>query len=489
MSAEQLSIEEALEAVVKSTHKSFALEEILARIRPLFSHKSRNLKGRVRSLLAENALLFHDEQESVYVPRPVFFKDARFRVNPTAQEIEDGLLFPGHRFMPYCSKRVFPADCIVCLEDGQALERVRVERPLQEVESCFAFMGWQRMVEYFVKDDRANANAVLNEQVSDVPISLSAFDMAATYKKCGFRAGDSFVFAVEDWGAGRLRLAHSPASDIDSNFPAFRKWSDLLEESLAVVFERLGVLTDCYEQIAHALFFGDKFLKKFPGLDLALFVGQSSEVALYPVGINTILWRATERPEDDISLQRLNQDGLMTGEMDSLDSIMRDVGVGLTEREIRSYIMDELRRGGGSVDSLLKRCLAGREIVFYDPKQKHEFYRMLDELWSEVETNYRRFADKPRDECRSRLLEILDAQVAWLRRLDTEQVDPDSLPKKQMLALSQISSALTEMLENLDGPEGELADRMLADLPKTLQKIAVSNAALMEAIDDAVKRD
>ena len=54
--------------------------------------------------------LLLDGEHDLYVPRHVFFANARFLIMPQPTELEEGILIPGHRFLPFLPREGHPAD-------------------------------------------------------------------------------------------------------------------------------------------------------------------------------------------------------------------------------------------------------------------------------------------------------------------------------------------------------------------------------------------
>ncbi|MCK4565042.1 MAG: hypothetical protein KAU94_10265, partial [Verrucomicrobia bacterium] len=65
----------------------------------------------VFDLAATSEYLFEaDGLNENFVPRRAFFQGAQFRITPLKEEIEGGYIVPGHRFIPFVSREVFPPD-------------------------------------------------------------------------------------------------------------------------------------------------------------------------------------------------------------------------------------------------------------------------------------------------------------------------------------------------------------------------------------------
>ena len=57
--------------------------------------------------------LFPTEDLEIFEPKNGFFNGGSFLVTPSEYEIKKGILFPGHRFIPFCCTSVFPSEVTI----------------------------------------------------------------------------------------------------------------------------------------------------------------------------------------------------------------------------------------------------------------------------------------------------------------------------------------------------------------------------------------
>ena len=353
--AKKLSIEKAVEEFVTNVKKPFSLDEAVKRVRPLLQQTPKNLQKIVAEILEHSRWAFIDQDKDNYSSRAQYFHDAVFRITPMAAEIEHGILFPGHRFIPFCAQEVLPYACKLKLPDGTTIRRKKVKWKIMDAVIYHTLFGQENVINYFVLDSEANA-APLMEGDFNSEISLTAYNMKKVYEKYDFKPGDNFIVRVEDWKNGEYSLEYSPAQDLGKNFTDCRKWCELLEQSLGEAFDELGSLTDIYEQLAYAFFKGGKFLVETPGLSIGKFLEQTKKVEITGIGIHTILWRKGESPEDALPFGPEEFEFQMTGTTESLSAILEDIGGVVTAGEVEAYMRDECYQGSKNLS--MPKCVA-----------------------------------------------------------------------------------------------------------------------------------
>jgi hypothetical protein len=147
---------------------------------------------------------------------------------------------------------------------------------------------------------------------------------------------------------------------------------------------------------------------------------------------------------------------------------------------------DELYHGRKSIEAVSERCFTGRDLVFSDEAQQIAFDNFMDELWEEVTEDYNRFTDETHGKLRSKALALVEEQMAFLRSLDRIRIMPDQLPKDEMLAFSEISGVLSQLLDILNNAANNIggteAAGMLEMLDQTVQTVAVIKASMKSKI-------
>ncbi|MCX6984633.1 MAG: hypothetical protein NT118_07770, partial [Lentisphaerae bacterium] len=122
------------------------------------------------------------------------------------------------------------------------------------------------------------------------------------------------------------------------------------------------------------------------------------------------------------------------------------------------------------------------DLIFSDEAQEVAFDNFMDELWEEVTEDYNRFTDEVHGKIRSKALALVEEQMAFLRSIDRMRVMPDQLPREEMLAFSEISGILSQLLDILNNAKnnigGDEAGGMMEMLDQTVQTVAAIKASM-----------
>lgn len=484
-----MTLQEAVETYVAAANATFTTDDAVGWVKSRLRRRSGALQKAVIGEIEKSDLVLYDEELNHYVPCKTFFHNARFRIAPTEEEIKQGILFPGHRFIPFISRQGYPPDCTLVFPNGQKPGLKAVTRRCGDIFIYVSLFGFPGALEYITLDHEENMDSLDQvENPFEATVTLTVFDMAEIYGRYGFKSGDSFIVTVEDWVEGRYSLEHAPAPDIKGCGEECRAWCRMLEDSLEDVFEELGAATDIHEQLSIAFFRGDPALLRTPAIHIGGFLTESKDVDMAEIPMGTILWHKGESPTEALFRDADPFGASMKGNKDSIGAILKDIGLSLNEGEVEAYMRDELFRGGNDLGAVLARCLAGLHTIhFYDEKQESAFQRMFDALWRRLVRSYNRSKDQEPGALRSGALQILDKQMLWLRMLDQEDLDPEDLPEELMVHLGAAMGLLTGLIDALNRPSDE--DREdIAGMAPMLKKLEVSIDSMMDSIDKAIGR-
>ncbi len=393
--------------------------------------------------------LFKDERELFterFMPRHTFFKGAEFRVTPLPEEVEGGFLFPGHRFLPFIARTVFPADAALKLPDGSAVPTRTVQLPYSTAAKCLLFFGQYGTIDYLICDHESNADRL--KPPVEKPLELTVFDLQAFYESCGFQAGDSLMLTVDDWVNGCFSVHHVPAGKAPLDFAVTHDWTHALRLGFEEARLDADLRQDCYEQAARMLWLAAcneeaPPVLQNPPLSLAAFFNMQEDLKLQTAGQVSFLWPDDE-PLDSRVLNSLDQGG--TEPETELDEYFDLLGLSLNADEAEAYMRDALSLGEKNPDAVLARAIQGRSLYFPTADEQKNFNRLWRELWEEIRKAYVPEKDRHR-EMRSVFLELNDQCLRVLRELDRDSADPFSvMMNPAAMQLNELSSLISSAL-------------------------------------------
>lgn len=402
--------------------------------------------------LMSDYLFETDLLEGSFVPRRTFFKGAQFRITPLEMEVSGGFVVPGHRFFPFASRDVFPADVRLILPDGSDLLTRKVTLLQAKAMPFLHFYGASNSLKYLVIDHQNNETKIVPPFYGDV--DLTVFDLSDYFAATGFRPGDSLMLTVVDWLEGIYSVERAEASGDRADVTLAQKWVASMKRAFDDALGELETDGDCYEQLALAMRNAQTDpecipLMKAPPLSLAAYFNLRKDLTVKMVGDQGLFWDVDEDPAAEALFDALENPSLPESE---LDGYFQNLGLSISEGEVEAYMRDALFQGSdGTSDSVLARVATGRSLFFASAASQEEFHDLWSVLWDEIRQDYSREADLFGD-IRARFLALSDKGFATIRELDAGEMGIEVIGNPVFMEFSQLTAMISSMLIMLNSP-------------------------------------
>ncbi len=469
------SLEKALRDFISRASNAFTAEEAAEEIAATIKTDAGKIIPEIEEMLAEdNSCLDITGEEDLrekYIPRNRFFDKAEFCISPTQDEIDKGILIPGHRFMPFLNPDRAPSDSLLRPEDSEAVVGKREfkdfsDRKLEAYHSLIA--GG--------KTKRSSAKKGNPE--------ITVFDLKEIYRKHSFKLGDALLVSAEDSDKGVFRFSILPGSEKHQQLGDIQGWVLRMEEVLVHVLETFGQDIDVQSQLEQA-YMADPSMMENVLTSFEEFLKISGRICLKPLENGTaVLWLKENKPSSGTKVKP--EFSISTGSVESLDRILEELKAGLQSFEIEAFMRDELYNDRRSIDGVKKRCFAGFELAFTDEAQQIAFDNFLEELWEEVVVDYDRSSDEANGRLRGRALQLMEENIAFMRRLGKLSIMPHRIPKEEMLALTETTSVLGQLLNVLNNSgnqfEEDEMERMFGMLEEAVEALVMIKASMASKI-------
>jgi hypothetical protein len=472
-------LEQTIAEFIATREKPFKLDQLYDYIIEKKAVSGRISHERLVRVLNQSGLILSRDDKTFH-PRCNYFKKAKFLIYPLQQEINNGILIPGHRLVPFYNPELLPCECSLLFSGEFRVEQKKIKKKFEDLLIYYSLFGSANLFMVLGEDEEKNLK-VFEKGDSQTKVEITVFDMKGLYRDLEFSYGDYFLAEAEDWDEGIFSLEYLPASKMAKDSREVEKWIEMLENGFFKTFDRLGPIPDLAEVIAHAFFFAGQEVIENPRLHLGGFLNRSGRVEITAAGLNTYLWKKSESVEEAMCLPS-DLSGPM-GDTDSLEAVISDIGLSLNISEIGAYMRDELFSRGNSLDRVVERILKGREVLFYDEIQKEAFFKYMKELWEAVKKNYNIFSDSMGGKLRSKALKVLDEPLRWLRDLDARGMEPDELPSDRIVTIGQFMTALSALINTLNYPEN-ISKEEYVKTDQLLEEIARSVHSLIEEVND-----
>ena len=245
-------IEESANAFLDSREEPFRFSELTSFVAAALGIPEsdadlfRRIERECEILFGEREDFFRSGRENgLCHPKKSFFRACRFRIQPSAFEIERGILLPGARFAPYCNAELFPDDYEIrpCISAGKeegkesplGIQKIRAE--FGEIAPAYLMLGRAEFIDLLVAESDENYRTLRTvTNIEKAQLDLSVFDLSAFYARHSFRPGDILILTVEDWTNAVFTLDSLPGSSGAAASPLDQElWISALEQALLQV--------------------------------------------------------------------------------------------------------------------------------------------------------------------------------------------------------------------------------------------------------------
>lgn len=431
-----------LEEKITEAGDKFTLASVA---RALGSPRSDVLRRRLERLIESGNDYFYDKKWNC-IKRESFFTGREFIITPDEWEITQGVLFPGHRFIPFLPDTVFPSDVKLLLPNGEELPKRKITLPLGKIFHYHLLLGSEQIFDYLIAEDPANAH-LAHHANSNEQVTLEVFDLATFYRALKFSAGDAVCCQVVDYSNGIVKCR--PLAADERSFNDRKKRIAALDEAIKQVWEEFRDYPDIPEQLAWAEYYSGE--SSSTGASIDEFISQSAMVELRADGDHAVL---SIREADKISDDPVLPEGLSISNaaLDDPLKLLSGSGIALTEAELDSFMLDAINKRETDFDGVYSRIFAHRELDMNDEAQQAVLLNYLEERFEELLENYNRADDEPKAELRSDLVEAISERLELLSYFGSLDRELNEKETALLKALAGVSTRLNEALKLLNNP-------------------------------------
>jgi len=458
-------------------------------VRRLGGGDSKELTDRIDRALAGDDRFF-DDGKGNYTPRAGFFRNYEFIVTPDDWEIQEGMLFPGHRFAACVSSEVFPSEVELTGPDGVRLAMKTIHAPVSQVFHYHLLLGSEQLFDFFTAESDANSKLSRHPEGTDL-VTLNVFDIKDFCERNKFRSGDALLCRVVDWDNGKIEFSY--LSGEDRKDAELKSWVSAYETALETVIDRFETYPEIPEQLAYACFFGGGTLaegKRAASLDE--FIRRTVKVTLNCNSDHTVLTREHTGDDDDDSGDEKREEsaglpegfGVSRGETSEVGAMLGEVGSPLTQVEVDSYIYDCCYARELDFEEFFARAFGREKLTFADEGQQAVFYNYVEDRFEELTENYDRYDDEPKAPLRSTILELVDDRLAFFDFLGSLEKNRDALSEQEKKELDGLTFQLDGILKLLNDPGYTPDEGDLDRLSETVEHRADDSDALLGRLTD-----
>ncbi len=436
MKKENISIND-IENAIQSAGNEFTLAEVMKKL----GNRSAALQSRLVRLLDGDERFFNSGNQ--YITREKFFNGMKFIITPDEWEISQGVLFPGHRFIPFTDPEVFPSEITLSV-DGVTAAKKDISLPLGQAFHYHLLLGSEQIFDFFIAENPANAYLAKVKNSAE-NVTLAVFDMADFYRINDFAFGDALLCQVRDFASGKIECTCLAGNNRSSR--QLKTAVAALDKAMVNVCTRFEKYPDIPEQIAWAVYFAQECDTTAFSLDE--FLHNTTRVAIDSDGDHAVF---VEIPVDPANTDGGIKDmiSISGGETGSAAAILRAIGSTYTEVEMESFMLDACYSYLADFDGFFKRFFGA--AVFADDAQEAVFYNLLAEKFETLQENYNRNDDEIKAPVRADILEMIENRQEFFDGIAASGGDPEKLDGELLRECAALSLRLDRTLQMLNDP-------------------------------------
>jgi hypothetical protein len=399
----------------------------------------------VSEALVGEGLLFRSGPDA-YVPRSSFFSGGKMLIALRKEEIEQGILIPGHRFLPLYDTELSPAELTLSAE-GTQLGRTGITRPVSELLVYYTLFGRQSFPIYLALESERNAE--LFAQDHDYAHSLAAVsvvDMRSCYAKWNLQPGDYLTATLLDWKNGSFSLAPAKADTFDLR--RTEAFVASLDRGFMIQMDEISWPLPPPEELARAFFSAGREVIEEPALHVGGYLARSERIGLVEIEGDTYLWDKQSEPDDSARHLAGRLDAwLSANRLEDLTSCF-DLPVPMPYIEgcIRRYL-----DGDFDTSYLLSHVFSGIDLDHLGDREYQQLSGALNSFIREVKERYDPQAEPERAKRVHRTAVTVYHQITqWLDEIEEYYGGFDLFGDEENSSLKELSDYALQAVEVLN---------------------------------------
>ena len=469
--------EDTLYNFLENVTEPFTLEDVTAFVSLLEPGRNKRLSTEIASMIDSRNSAFRLNNRE-WISRRGCFEPLSFVICPSRLELQNGILIPGHRCIPFANPVILPHEYVFHWK-GTPIAMTTTEGPPEDFYPYYNIFGEEYAPQYVARDNQENETAFNSDPYEDPPeVSIHTLDMRNIYRETSFVPGDRFVARTLDWKEGHFEL-EKVDKDKWSQAELY-DWYEAAEGGFEDSFSLLGPGSSTEEQIAYAYWYGGKRMREVPAYSLEEFLYEKTDrIEIVPYGIETRFWFAGKEIPDNKGLEGFS----LPPDRTLVEDILTRNGIPVSEYVVLSFIRDALFRGETDIVNVVSRIIPPAIRPSKNDWELFEDY--LSDAFDELGKHYSFFADQGMGPIRQRVGELHTAVINLSVRLLKGEIDLSWLPKHTFIVLSQIQGHAACLMEDLDTDESPLENELDA-MDNSLDSMIETFEDIKELIDSSL---
>lgn len=456
----------------------FSLSDAVTAIRKNARVRNPDPAEHIRALLNQCGNLGRIPDADLFAPNRTVFKDAAFLIAPTAQELQLGVLIPGHRFFPFLDANMTPDDITLTDADGTPYPKTALRRPFQDIVVYHSLLPLVDTMGLFVQNEVTDFRSF----DSDTIVTLNVLDLSGFYKANEANDKGLLLVRVTDVAKGVFQITYADTATRFSLQKHMHERDNYLEKALLALMPEIGpdlpmdLLRDAYAHL-----YRDGVDLSEPASPFGIWLNNSSKLTVGFYQSRPCLVPAKTDPVDFYGEFEIPD---YDGRCETMEDLFNKAGLSLDRTYVRAVILDTLDQNG-TIEQAVKRMFEGREIPQWDTVDWTFFQQEYSRFWQEIETNKDDWSpNKTTRDLRRDILQACEDHLSMLRAMDRSRVSLEDLPAQEMGQLAMLDSLYTTLLGMLESP---LSSKELKETRRMFKELSTNAEQLRTVIEESLE--
>ena len=247
-----------------------------------------------------------------------FFKDGIFRINLAFDEIENQILIPGHRFLPFLNPEINPNKITIYDRKGEKLPPKVFSVNPERIKQYYSLFGLDNFLFILIADIKKNSDIIMKEEDSRKRFLITAYSLKSLFqnkKENTENFKPVLELKIEDWEKGIYTAVLREKPEDKDNVSV---WVENLEKGLLKAEGYKNTSNSIEEYMSTAFFLGGEYLIKNPAVTLDEFQGMSDRDFISSFHSKSVTSRILEKSKQDLNSK-------ISGIITSLGRIEKDI--------------------------------------------------------------------------------------------------------------------------------------------------------------------
>lgn len=429
--------------LIREARKPFSSDDFISNLQSRWHRKIAlsTLEKFKRDLTDHNHLIEISAQD--YLPyRAVLEKIGHIPLSVTIRnlELEEKILIPGDRLIPYVSHDLNFEDLTLIGPDGKEIPKQKKTLYLEKAIDYFLYSSEHHFPD-FIK---------INESMpGKSTFTLSVWDMSGVYRALKIKTGDALLLKLVDFDRGVFEVFPYPRGAQRKNKLKQRALCLALEEHIDRLNEKKDFSSSSLEkQLLRAFYNLDASLLEVADFSLSQLLDSTDKLSV--VGVERGYPRfVREGKFENLEYTCEEPPHTPKGLSNSLAEILEDLAMPFNDEEFKAILITALGPEKYKLDTLVDLLFGGKGDLFCNKKQEKAFYRYLEKLIKKLYLDMEQPESKVIAELRRKTVILKLSLIKLAKVLKEYQINLADLPWEMLDQIADLDSFCGETLNKL----------------------------------------